>query len=473
MLERQPVNFLHQQTEKIKPQKPRWLIFLIILGILFIGGCIAKNIIGEYAPNDPEAYDPNTLEAKRPEGFFKKISSLVFTKENELEGQTDDRINILALGMGGLGHDGPYLTDTNMIISIKPSTGQIAMISIPRDLQVDIPGYGYNKINFANSFGETKNAGQGAEFAAKVIEKTFDLKINYYVRLDFKAFEEMIDEVGGITVNVENSFVDQMYPAANSEYQTVQFTKGIQTMNGDLALKFARSRHGNNSEGSDFARAKRQQKIILALKEKVLSFSTLVNPIKINNIKNTLEKHISTNMEFSDIMAFLKMVKELDTQNIIHLVFDDSPNGFLKNGYTAEGAFILEPVTGNFDKINETIKNVFEAVQPIQDNTPAQEKPEMTTANVEIQNGTWVAGMAARMEKRLIDKNFIINQIGNTVERPVDKSGIYQITDKEISDTVNSLSNETHIPIKEKLPEGVQVASTTDILILIGTDIDI
>lgn len=473
MLERQPVNFLHQQTEKIKPQKPRWVIFLIILGILLIGGCIAKTIAGEYAPNDPEAYDPETLEAKRPEGFFKKISSIVFTKENELEGQENDRINILALGMGGLGHDGPYLTDTVMIISIKPSTGQIAMISIPRDLQVDIPGYGYNKINFANSFGETKNPGQGAEFATKVIEKTFDLKINYYVRLDFKAFEKMIDEVSGINVNVENSFVDQMYPAPNDEYQTIQFAKGVQTMNGDTALKFARSRHGNNSEGSDFARAKRQQKIILALKEKILSFSTLINPIKINNIKNTLEKHISTNMEFSDIMAFLKMIKELDTKNIIHLVLDDSPNGFLKNGYTAEGAFVLMPVTGDFNNINETIKNIFEKIEATKDNTPVQEKPKTTTANVEIQNGTWVAGMAARMEKRLTDKNFIVTQIGNSVERPIDKSGIYKISDKEISDTISSLSSETHIPIKEKLPDDVQVSSTTDILIIIGTDIDI
>lgn len=346
------------------------------------------------------------------------------------------------------------------------------MISIPRDLKVNIPGYGYNKINFANSYGETKNHGEGAKLANEVIEKTFNTDINYYFRIDFTAFKEIIDEVGGVTVSVDNSFIDEMYPAANEEYQTVQFTKGIQTMDGKTALEFARSRHGNNGEGSDFARAKRQQKIILALKEKVLSFSTLVNPIKVSNIISTLSKHFTTNMKFSDMMAFLKMIKELDTQNITHLVLDDSPNGFLKNGYTTEGAFILESITGNFDDITETIKNIFETVEPEKDNTPMQKKPELTPVNIEIQNSTWVAGMAARMEKRLTDKNFIINQIGNTVERPVEKSGIYKISELNFPDTLEALSNETHIAIQKTLPTNVQVNSTTDILVIIGSDLD-
>ena len=132
------------------------------------------------------------------------------------------------------------------------------------------------------------------------------LDLHYYLRMDFKAFEEIINEVGGITINVDNNFIDQLYPAANNEYQTIQFNKGIQTMDGKTALIFARSRHGNNGEGSDFARSKRQQKIILALKEKILSFSTLTNPIKINNIRKTLEKNIRTDIEFSDIMSLLK-----------------------------------------------------------------------------------------------------------------------------------------------------------------------
>ncbi|MFZ2190492.1 MAG: LCP family protein [Candidatus Magasanikiibacteriota bacterium] len=470
------INFIPQEplSQDYPPKKPKRFIFLIILlSILLIGGCITKAIMGEYTPEDPNKYDPITLEPKSPDGLFKKISYFVFSKENELDGYNDDRINLLLLGMGGLGHDGPFLTDTNIIASIKPSTGQIAMISIPRDLGVEIPGHGWNKINSANSFGETEKSGYGAEFARQTIEDIFDLKINYYARVDFKAFEEIINEIGGVTINVEQSFADHMYPAENYEYQTVEFSKGIQTMDGDTALKFVRSRHGNNGEGSDFVRARRQQKVLSALKEKVLSFSTLLNPIKINNIKNSLEKHITTNMNFADIMSFFKLIKELDTENITNLVLDDSPDNYLKNGYTANGAFILEPKTGNFKEINNLIENIFEKEKITRDTTPEQTTPPiMQPTNIEIQNGTWSVGMAARMKKRLEDKNFTITTVGNATEKPQLNSGIFKISDKDTSSIAQALQQELHIPIKKSLPENIQPTSTSDILILLGDDLE-
>jgi len=155
MYEKQ-VNFLQQQTEKIKSPTPRWLFFLIIIFLLLITGCVSKSILKEKAPNDPSAYDPITLEPKKPEGFFNKLKSLILTENNELIGYKDDRINILILGMGGAGHDGPFLADTLIIASIKPSTGEIALISIPRDLLIEIPNKGMYKINYANAFGEVK-----------------------------------------------------------------------------------------------------------------------------------------------------------------------------------------------------------------------------------------------------------------------------------------------------------------------------
>ncbi len=469
---RRPINFLEQQTEKIKPPTPRWLIFLIIAILLLLGGCITRAIFSEKAPNDPSAYDPVTLEPKKPEGFFKKVKQLVFLKGNELDGFSDDRINVLALGMGGIGHEGPFLTDTMMLISIKPSTGRIAMISIPRDLGVKIPGYGLDKINKANSIGEEKNPGRGAELAKEIVEDIFNIKVHYYIRVDFKAFQELIDEVGGVTVNVDNSFTDHMFPAGNNDYQTVSFEKGRQSMSGQTALIFARSRHGNNGEGSDFARAKRQQKIILALKEKILTFGTLANPIKINEIFNTLSKHIDTDMEFSDIIAFLKLARSLNTQDIIHLVLDDSPNGYLQSGYNANGAFILEPKSGNFDEINETIDNHLTAVQAKKNDTPAQDMKKLPEAEIEIQNGTWIAGMAARMEKRLEDKGFNITTIGNTDERPQTLSGIYQISSQDTGALTQALQQELSIPIKQTVPAGIKFASSTDVLIILGMDME-
>ncbi len=468
------VNFIHNQGFKQDepPRSKRWLFLILVLFILFTAGCITRQIVGEYEPQDPGQYDPITLEPKSPDGLFKKLSHFVFSKENNLEGYSKDRINLLLLGMGGIGHDGPFLTDTIIIASIKPSTGQIAMISIPRDLGVKIPGHDWGKINNANAYGEAKKSGTGGKLATEVIEKTFDIDIHYYARVDFKAFEEIIDEVGGLTINVDRGFEDPMYPAENYEYQTLDFSAGIQTMYGERALQFVRSRHGNNGEGSDFARARRQQKVLFALKEKILSFSTLINPLKINNIKNSLERHITTDMDFADIMAFVKLIKELDTSSIITMVLDDSPTNFLDNGYTAGGSFILTPKTGNFDDISNMIENIF-AKEKTNNDTPKQDKPQIdySYANIEIQNGTWSVGMAARMRKRLEDKNFYIETIGNAEEKPIETSGIFKLSDKNVSDIVSALQTELHIPVKEYPPKNVQATSTTDILVLIGNDI--
>ncbi|KKQ27162.1 MAG: hypothetical protein US42_C0014G0059 [Candidatus Magasanikbacteria bacterium GW2011_GWC2_37_14] len=476
-MEYRPINFLEQQTEIIKPKKPRWLIFLIIIILLFLGGCLAKNIISEKAPNDPEAYDPITLKPKKPEGFFQKMKYLVFNQDKELIGQDKDRINILLLGMGGVGHDGPFLTDTNIIVGLKPSNGQIAMISIPRDLGVAVPKQGIKKINYINSLGETKETGTGGEFARKIFSETFDLNIPYYIRVDFKAFGEIIEAVGGVTIDVENDFTDHMYPAPNNDYQTVSFVKGVQTMDGNTALKYARSRHGSGTEGSDFARARRQQKILLALKEKMLSFSTLSNPLKINNIIKSLENHITTNLEFSDIISFIKLARELNFNQITNLVFDDSETGYLKSTFGVDGAFLLIPKTGNFTEINNTISNVFSGELTAKE-TKTDDTPKQTLKNeniidkiitVEIQNGTWNAGLAARLKKRLEDKGFTIELIGNSETRPQPYSGIFNLTNKK-TEIENSLSQELHLPIKQQPPTNINAATGTDILILLGED---
>ncbi|MBT4314690.1 MAG: LCP family protein [Candidatus Magasanikbacteria bacterium] len=475
-MERRQINFLSTEThqeELTKSPNPRRTIFwvFLIFIILIIGGCVTKSITEYSAPNDPAAYDPNTLEPKEPQGFFKKMTHYVLSKTYQLEGEKNDRINVLLLGMGGVGHDGPFLTDTIIIASLRPSTGQIAMISIPRDLGAEIPGHGWYKINHASAFGEAKKRGNGSELAKEVIEDTFDIDIHYYTRVDFTAFSEIIDEVGGVTVNVDRSFTDEMFPADNHEFQTVSFEKGTKIMDGITALQYARSRHGGGGEGSDFARAKRQQKIILALKEKLLSFSTLINPLKINNIIKTLDTHIDTDLEFSDLMSFLRLTKELDTDNIITVVLDDSPNGFLKNGYSPDGAFILEPKTGNFDDITLMIENVFEEVASETNDTPDQVAPTIQQLNIEIKNGTWVVGMAARFRKNLQEKGFYISSVGNTEERPKPQSAIYKISPNG-SIVALALQQELGIPIKENLPIGVLASTSTEILIILGDDIE-
>jgi hypothetical protein len=247
-------------------------------------------------------------------------------------------------------------------------------------------------------------------------------------------------------------------------------------MNGDTALNYVRSRHGSNGEGSDFARARRQQKVLAALKNKLLSFSTLANPIRINNIRKSLEKHLNTNLEFADIITLIKIVKELNISQIHNLVFDDSEKGYLKSAYGQDGAYLLLPKTGNFEEVNGAIKNIFD-VKTENNNAeksivaPAQTPPPTPTGNIEIQNGTWSAGLAARMKKRLEDRHFIVETIGNTLERPQTKSGIYNVSGRDLEILEKSLEEELHIPVmKSKPASGITIASSTDILVILGED---
>lgn len=472
-MEEQHINFVEQNTEEPKGKNTirRLGIFLFIGVLLATTGFIIYSRTKTAPSIEAGDYDPVTLEPKKPEGLFKKISYFMFKKGNEtLEGQRDDRVNVLLLGMGGPGHDGPFLSDTIIIASLKPSTKQIALISVPRDLGVKIPGYGITKANHANAYGENQKQDWGGAYAAEIIADTFDIEIPYYLRIDFKAFEEIIDEVDGVTVNVERSFTDALYPAAGDEYQTLYFKSGVQSMNGSTALKFARSRHGNNGEGSDFARAKRQQKILLALKEKLLSFGTLANPVRIKRVMDALERHVTTNMEFPEILSFVKLAREFNTNDIVSLVIDNSEHGFLSEMISTEGAYLLEPKSGSFKEIHDAITHIFEKEYTAVDTTPPQKEPERSDANVEIKNATWRAGLAARVRKRLSDKNFIVSSIGNAQEKPVAKSGIYRVTKKEVQDVLLGLQEELKIPIIERLPDTITPTSSTDILVLLGDD---
>lgn len=478
-------NFLSPETPD--PQEPpkksrRGLFFIAFIIFLFIGALVTRAIM---LPNQPNSTSNNLgiLEAKNPTGILAKLREFIFHKGEDLEGQKEDRINILILGQGGPGHDGPYLTDTIIIASIKPSTKQVAMMSIPRDLLVTIPGFGNRKINSANAFGESKNSGTGPELTKTVIQNTFNIPIHYYVRVDFSAFEELIDTVGGITVNVEKSFTDPRYPIPGKEdalpissrYKTLKFESGVQTMNGKTALEYARSRHGNNGEGNDYARSKRQQKVLLAIKEKLMSFQVLVNPSTINDILSTLDSHILTDLSLSQMMSLAGVGRELNTNEIINLTLDDSPTGYLRPGYDAAGAFILSPKTGNFTDINTAFINIFTpgvttSAKIIETDTPVQMPPKETATVIEIHNGTWAPGLAAQVKSRLEQKQFVVGNIGNSVDRPHTESALYVVNEKANSSTVESLKKELGFPVKTQVPTGENYANTTDILIIIGED---
>ena len=161
-------------AENQQPKKKSKLYFFI--AIVVVVACLLgiRHFTLANWPEDPNAYDPLTLRPKKI-GILTTVKNFIFQPDTVIEGQQNDRINILLLGMGGPGHDGPYLTDTNIIVSIKPSTKEVAMISIPRDLSVKIPGHGWRRVNIVNHFGEASSPGSGGEYARKIFAETFIL----------------------------------------------------------------------------------------------------------------------------------------------------------------------------------------------------------------------------------------------------------------------------------------------------------
>lgn len=268
----------------------------------------------------------------------------LFQKEITLK-KTDNRINLLFLGIGGGKHEGPFLTDTIMYISIDTKEKRLTLVSLPRDLWIpDLDA----KINTAYAYGESKQQGGGLTLAKAVVEKILNQRVDYILRIDFNGFVRAIDTIGGIDVNVERSFQDFQYPISGKEtdtcgyvglefdkratdsailqafpcrFQHISFKKGKQHMNGERALRFVRSRHGTGNEGTDFARARRQERVIEAFKNKIFSLGTLLNPQRVIGLYDVVKDSIDTDIQQNEYDDFIRLARVMEKANTNSVVF--------------------------------------------------------------------------------------------------------------------------------------------------------
>lgn len=312
------------------------------------------------------------------DGFFASLRAL-FGDSQPLSGESDDRVNILLLGIGGEGHDGPNLSDTIMIASIKPSTNEAALLSIPRDLYIQIDGYGQNKINSAFAFGEEYGyPGGGAQLATETVEAVTGLEIPYYVVADFKGFEKIVDDLGGLDVTIPYSFYDEMH--------AIQYDKGETHFTGSKALYFTRARYVAGEYGGDFHRAERTQVILKALQQKALSLNPVADLGTITNILQSLGDHVRTNMQPSELRRAYELVHELSFDNVHNKVIDDAETALVYGDSVNIGGLnvsVLLPSDASFEEIQAYAAAVFEAEPP---------KPE--DATLEVHNGTETPGIA-------------------------------------------------------------------------------
>ncbi len=266
-----------------------------------------------------------------------------------------DRINILLLGLRGEEDpNGGLLTDSIMVLSLKKSTGQAALISIPRDLYIKMPGENYKeKINFAYALGFEKKGSAGALLYSKTaVSKTTGLYINYAIAVNHQAFKEIVDILGGIDIILDKPFrEDQQF----SKEMIIDLPAGQNHLNGTSTLYFVRSRFTT----SDFDRARRQQQVALAIKDKAFSLGVISNPVKIFQILNSLGKNVRLDLPLSQIKNLIVMAENFGDQKIVHKVFDTTEEGLLYASKTESGAYILLPVGDDFKKIQEVCQNIF------------------------------------------------------------------------------------------------------------------
>lgn len=327
----------------------------------------------------------------------------------------EGRINILLLGIAGGQHAGSSLTDTIVVASYHLKEQELKLISIPRDLW--LPEL-KSKANAVYQMGLLQNKGLG--FSKTIMGNILGIPVHYSLRVDFRGFVQAIDAIEGIDILVEKSFDDLNFPIEGAEndlcgfeekemefneeeamrlnipvgkmkvfvkdgliatdsaeedkgvkyfscrYEHIHFDKGLTHMNGAIALKYVRSRHGTNGEGSDFARSRRQQKVLEAARNKILSFETLSDPQKISDLLNSLGKSIDTDISIKDGIELFRLSKNLQVSQ--SFVLDDSPKSDLPEGRKSVlvrpnasdygGAYVLVSQDDDFSIVHGYVRKI-------------------------------------------------------------------------------------------------------------------
>lgn len=356
------------------------------------------------------------LYAARISRFYSAIST-----QKEIWGsvlpQKKTTYTFLVMGYGGPGHEGAYLTDTMMVGQVDTKTKKILVVSLPRDIWVAVPtksgeelalseveGF-HSKINAVYQMGlfpknypdipkKYHNEQGAADLVKYVAGAIVGFPIDYYIAVDFDGFKKAVDRLGGVEISVERTFTDLEYPINGKEddtcgydettlveklkeateeprlafpcrYETLHFNSGIQMMSGEQALKYVRSRHAVE-DGGDFGRARRQQRFLEAVQEKVLAIGFIP---KILPLLDDLENHIRIDVPFDITEKFLKEADNAGEYTITQLVL--TPDNFLMSSYSKDRQYILVPKTGvdRWGQVNKEIEMMIQGITP----TPTKE----------------------------------------------------------------------------------------------------
>lgn len=325
--------------------------------------------------------------------------------DTKLRGQDSGRVNILLAGNStdDPGHDGASLTDSIMVLSIDTNNHQAFILSIPRDLWVYISDLGYHeKINATGNAVDFSEAGYpdgGMGQLEKTIEDYLGLDINYYALINYTAFRDMVNAVGGITVNIQSSDSRGLYDSniSKADGGPLKLSNGWQELDGQTALNLARARgDGAVSYGfpmSDFDRTEHQRQMLLALKDKATGLNIITDTKKITDLFDAISKNITTDFKLNELVALYNLTKDINPSTIDSYNLNNINNQQLLSNYTTpDGRSALAPAAGV-----EDFSNIKKAIQKLTSNDPVVRE----SASVVVLNATEINGLAGRESQKL------------------------------------------------------------------------
>jgi LCP family protein required for cell wall assembly len=319
-----------------------------------------------------------------------------------------DRVNILVLGIDQrCGEDGPTRTDTMIVLTMDPVGLSAAMLSLPRDLWVEVPGFGINKINQAHFLGEINDfPGGGPGLAVQTVEATLGISLDYFVTVDFEAFVEIVDEIEGIDVDVPEDIADDTYPDNCYGYDPFYITAGEHHLDGRDALKYARTRA---TFGGDIDRAGRQQQVIMALRDKILRLDMVPRLVaRSPEMWQIVQENVNTSLSLNDAIQLALLARDIPGDRIRNEVIDFD---YVSNETTPDGQQVLVPIRDRIRILRDELFAPPLVPTPVIENLPQMMVEE--GARVAIYNGTREFGLAASTQAYLLEYNFNVTEVGN------------------------------------------------------------
>ena len=389
-------------------------------------------------------------------------------RPSQLTGEGNGRINVLVLGIGGVGHDGPDLTDTMLLVSIDPVNHKADLLSIPRDWWVNPSGYFPMKVNAlyenakwkALGYQSDNNANQQADNTAfstvdSQVSNMIGIPIKYNVLLDFQAFQQVVDTLGGITVNVPSTLYDPTIAWENNNNPIIA-RQGVDTFNGSQALLYVRSRETT----SDFARTERQRAVLLAIKSKALSTGTVSNPVKLSQLADEFGNDVHTNVSLNGAETLYNLFSGIDNSQIQSIGLADPPNNYVTTE-AIDGQSTVVPTAGlyNYGAIQSYVRNT------LRDGYLAKEN-----AQVAVLNGTSDAALASQQAAVLKSYGYSVGTVGSAPTQSYAQTVVVDLSNGKDPYTRRYLELRYHTSAVTSLPDSSIQPDGANFVIILGQD---